>query len=715
MNQALESSSLKQRDLITTIIGITGSGKTTLLCRLFEEELPKKYSSTGVLGKKPFRGLLHRITQLGSLKLSSHDQILEFLAPLLTAGVPEANILSLAETLTQEHISEPTSSPSEDTVSPAQPQSSASPSPAATTTSTSSASQSPTHTVTQTEKSFAKEAMVEHLRFSSAPKQDRVLELLHVVDTGGQPEFMEVMPCLIHNSHTIALVVNLAQSFDDHSQMAFHEDGRKFKRPHPFVLTNRQMILQLIRTMQAKRSTTEGQQFNIIVIGTHRDKLWFESRAIAAVNRELQHIFLPAFKKELIMYRPPEEILFPVNSLKPNQDDESMFQKIRENISDASLGEKIDMPPSFFMFEQDTIRYAKQQGREIVSFDECMEIGSLLKMNREMVSEALIYFHQHNILLYFPDILPKLIFTDPQTPLDFVNRIIIFSYKVLAGCFSSLPADYTSSLKNAIITEKMLHHESLSKCYIPGLYQLEHAIKLFTHLCIIAPLNSSEPSDDKVQSEEQSQDSDQPTPKPSSNKKYLMPCLLQDLTSIKKFLPRSPVAVFVVHFSDNCVPNGTFSGSISCLLSVHGWEICQKEHDTPQCLAHNIVTLHDPTMPAKITYVNTTQHFELHVACSDAKAYASMFPKIRNTIFSAIQTTFIVMRFKRVVIQDAFHCNCHLSKSSPHAAVLRHFEQKFFLQCTKITEFNCRLNDSHTIWIQGQAGGKKGNYAVSTP
>ena len=194
-----------------------------------------------------------------------------------------------------------------------------------------------------------------------------------------------------------------------------------------------------------------------------------------------------------------------------------------------------------------------------------------------------------------------------------------------------------------------------------------------------------------------------------------MPCLLQDLTSIKKFLPRSPVAVFVVHFSDNCVPNGTFSGSISCLLSVHGWEICQKEHDTPQCLAHNIVTLHDPTMPAKITYVNTTQHFELHVACSDAKAYASMFPKIRNTIFSAIQTTFIVMRFKRVVIQDAFHCNCHLSKSSPHAAVLRHFEQKFFLQCTKITEFNCNLNDSHTIWIQGQAGGKKGNYTVSTP
>ena len=189
-----------------------------------------------------------------------------------------------------------------------------------------------------------------------------------------------------------------------------------------------------------------------------------------------------------------------------------------------------------------------------------------------------------------------------------------------------------------------------------------------------------------------------------------MPCLLQDLTSFKKFLPRSPVAVFVVHFSDNCVPNGTFSGSISCLLSGHGWKICQKKHDTPQCLAHNIVTVHGPNMPAKVTYVNTTRHFELHVSCSDAKTYASIFPQIRNTIFSAIQATFTIMRFKRVTIQDAFLCNCHLSRSNPHAAILCHFEQNFYLQCTEVTDFNCKLNDSHTIWIQGQVGKKKGKY-----
>ena len=404
-----------------------------------------------------------------------------------------------------------------------------------------------------------------------------------------------------------------------------------------------------------------------------------------------------------------DEILFPVNSLTPDKDDEMVFQEIRQSISDPGLGEVIDIPPSFFMFEQDTIRYAKQQGREMVSFDECMEIGLQLKMGREVVLAALIYFHQHNIFLYFPKVLPELVFTDPQAPLDFVNTIVAFSYKVLAGVFPGLPAEYAISLKNAIITEEMLQHKSLSSLFIPNLYQTQHAIELFTHLCVIALL-----SDGKSQSEgQQSRDADQPTPKASttSNQRYLMPSLLKDVPDIRRFLPQSSVAVFVVRFSDDVVPNGTFGGSIARLLSAHGWKVCLKEDGTPQCLAHNIVSLHDPTMPAQISYVNTTRHFELHVSCLDFKEYPSIFPRIRNTIFSAIRHTFGVMRFEDVTIQDAFLCQFCSSKSTRHAAILHHLEHNSFLKCT-LNGSVSKLNDSHKIWIQGEEeereGGREG-------
>jgi len=420
------------------------------------------------------------------------------------------------------------------------------------------------------------------------------------------------------------------------------------------------------------------------------------------VNKELKSILIPNFNKELIVYRSIEEILFPVNSLTPNKDDEIVFKEIQHSISDPRLGEQIDIPPSFFMFEQDTIKYAEHQGRKIVSFDECAKIGSRLKMSWEVVLAGLIYFHQHNIFLYFPTILPELVFTDPQVPLDFINTIVAFSYKVLAGAFRGLPAEYTIYLKNAIITEEMLQHESLSTLFVSNLYQIQHAIKLFTHLCVIAPLN------DRFCFEGQhSKDAGQPTSKVSStsNQRYLMPCLLKDLTDIKRFLPQSSVAVFVVRFSDDCVPNGTFVGSITHLLSSHGWEVCQKEDGTPQCLAHNIVSLHDPAMPAQIIYVNTTRHFELHISCLNAKMYASIFPKIRKTICSAINRTFTVMRFEGIIIQDAFLCNCNLSESTSHAATLQYYQNIPFLKCT-ITGCNCELNDSHKIWMQGEKGGR---------
>ena len=60
-----------------------------------------------------------------------------------------------------------------------------------------------------------------------------------MVDTGGQPEFIETMPSLIHNSNLTLLVLNLAQSLDEYPPIAFHEDGTAFKRL-PFILTNSQ-------------------------------------------------------------------------------------------------------------------------------------------------------------------------------------------------------------------------------------------------------------------------------------------------------------------------------------------------------------------------------------------------------------------------------------------------------------------------------------------
>ena len=93
--------------------------------------------------------------------------------------------------------------------------------------------------------------------------------------------------------------------------------------------------------------------------------------------------------------------------------------------SDAHIVEKAEIPLiafSFIMFEQNSINYAqknKTKDRQVMvlSFDECVQIGTELKMSHEVVQAALIYFHRHNIFLYFQDVLPNLVFLAPQVKL----------------------------------------------------------------------------------------------------------------------------------------------------------------------------------------------------------------------------------------------------------------------------------------------------------
>ena len=712
MKEALESVCLKQRNAVAAVVGVTGAGKTCALHCVFGLQPPKRYTSTGV-AERSFRGLLHRIVNMGSFQLLSQREIFSFIAEAFTSEESHIGVDSIAKCQTESQqpgsrqdlsSASPSSSTPASLSTLAASSSSASPLLSKSSPGPSSPEITSSDEQLPVEESYAKSAIIDFVQVTTRSKREFVVELLHMIDTGGQPEFMEVMPCLIHNSDLTILVLNLEQPLDAYPKVAFHRDGKSFKRPLPSALTHRQIIKQLARTMQAKICVrVGGHGSKLIVIGTHYDCIWPWKRSamLAAVNMELKNIFIPAFKNELIPYRSLDEIIYPVDARTPKH---QVFEQIRQDIKKADIGVEIKIPPAYFMFEQDAILRANTLGRQVLSLDECFQIGAPLEMSRERVEEALVYLHQNNIFLYFPTILPKLVFVDPQVPLDFVNKVVAFGYKVKCRDFPGLRVvEYEILLQNGTISEEMLQHESLSSCFVPGLYESHHAIKLFTHLCVLAPLSESDPA---LQDKEVNH-SNKPALEPnvSSTRKFLMPCMLQDLPDISKFLPNSLVATFVVHFSNDCAPNGVFGGSLSTLLSSYGWQICSKKDGSPQCLAHNIVTLHDPKMPAQITYVNATRHYEVHVKADDMVAYASICPKIRNAIFSAIRSTFEVMHFDET-IEDAFLCCCKENASLSHAALPCTLDQRIiYLKCSISGEPLGPADDKHKVWLSAEPRG----------
>ena len=520
-----------------------------------------------------------------------------------------------------------------------------------------------------------------------------------------------------------------------------------FVKPITSKHTNRQILRQLISTMQAKRGKKVSvQRSKLLVVATHKDCIDKEKlvKVMNDLNKELKSILLPMMENELIMYGKEGEIACAINLKNPDQDDEKILDSIRLIIPKVGLGVEIETPLSLFMFEQDIIKFAEEQGRHVmvVSFRECLIVGERLKMSSEVVQAALIYFHQHNIFLYFRSILPNLVFLNPQVPLDFVNAIVRFSYQAKSGAIQPLTAQERRFCREAIITEELLEHNSLYTSFVPGLYEPHHAIDLFQHIYTIAPLSvdeSENPETSRKHSTTTVISSDQPsgvrtgfksideesiskvkslsaTPQyvpRSKNIEYLMMCLLTAIpdNEVLKFLPSDQVSPIVMKFSNNCAPNGAFGNTVSCLISDFKWIISRKcEELTPQCLAHNVVMLSPESVPLKITLVNSTKWFEMHVesGCMDDVLLKKCCPQLLNTVLSAISKVFQTMQIDEIKVKPAFLCPCgsttsaHVANTFPKLPVTT----ETLLVCSKQGVTIRKLEWNQGIWYQDWHGDK---------
>ena len=125
----------------------------------------------------------------------------------------------------------------------------------------------------------------------------------------------------------------------------------------------------------------------------------------------------------LIMYGREGEIACAINLKNPDQDDEKILDSISQIIPEASLGVEIETPLSLFMFQWDIIKFAEEQGRQVmvVSFRECLMVGERLNMTNEVIN--LIPSTQHFSLLSFHFSKHSV----SQSSTGFVNAIVQFS------------------------------------------------------------------------------------------------------------------------------------------------------------------------------------------------------------------------------------------------------------------------------------------------
>ena len=243
------------------------------------------------------------------------------------------------------------------------------------------------------------------------------------------------------------------------------------------------------------------------------------------------------------------------------------------------------------------------------------------------------------------------------------------------------------------------------QCFVPGLYEPQHAIELLCHTFTLAPLSRDvQPTSDAPTAAANS-----PTPSTKREGERVS----DDESSISRSRQgRPPAPPSTLRDSsaggpvtNKCVPLSCFSRTVSCLLAMYDWKLSRDDNRAPLCLAHNIVSLYKHPTHGQIVLVDTGHNIQVHIRPGkglDGKDTATICYQVKETILAAIKKVFSLLSFTRIEATAAFLCPCK-KKPLLHSATPSLFNSKWLLSCSHTEQSVGPASEHHLLWLDAPA------------
>ena len=279
------------------------------------------------------------------------------------------------------------------------------------------------------------ESIREHLAEQVEPSSEIFdVDWMYLTDSGGQPQFLDVLPLLYRNESLHIVVTRLDEGLDDKPKVRFYNKGEDlYTFPDRLTLTNREFIERACQIAEAKAMSGKFVP-KVMVVGTHKDKLGIDSEArLKEINKELTKIHRKYDR--VLICKSEDEVIFAVNAMAPvGKERQQYTEELQDCILKAveKTEEVIDVPLKWLAFHLDL---DKTGG--IVRKSECYKTGEILGMGKSDVDEALKYFEKVGLLLHYPDDVPDLVFTKMDSLISRLSRLITASFITPGRCVTA--------------------------------------------------------------------------------------------------------------------------------------------------------------------------------------------------------------------------------------------------------------------------------------
>ena len=540
------------------------------------------------------------------------------------------------------------------------------------------------------------------LQSDSPEELQRLLEeltIINMIDVGGQPAFLEMLPALTIGPALNFIFFRLDQELMKHYRVRFHAAERETETILESSYCTDIALYQSLSSIacfgsyspagHAESASKPQVSSGALLFGTYKDKV--DTAHISQVDNTLREKLIQTklHEENLLLRTSEDKMFFSVDNMNGDEFEMSAIRKDIEGIMNH-LFPAIPIPASWLMFRV-VIHFLH---KPVVSLAQCEMIANCLSMPTP-VQEAIWFFH-HNIgsLMHYPEIpsMQDTVICNPQVIFDSVSELIIDTFKISNR---AIPATAVDNFRNKG-QFSLSHIKDTTEHRRSGQLSLEQLVDLLKHLNILAEIKHDPESSEHTQS--------QP--------KFIMPAVLKFASEEELDpSPSTQASPLMIHFDNGYVPFGVFCASIAHLIAYQDsispkWRLCND-----QVMRNKVTFCIDRGFFA--TLISRPQYLEIQVSyhpCIRRKtSLQNVCSTVRQTVVRTLQSMISQMKYKPYVNIDtplfsskqpfdvAFTCCLDDSHSDHLMRVVEDADDRY-AECLK-EEIEIDLNYEHHMWF----------------
>ena len=545
------------------------------------------------------------------------------------------------------------------------------------------------------------------------------LTMINMVDVGGQPALMEMLPSLTIGPALYFLFFRLDQELGKSYQVRFHAIDKETETALESSYCIEDILYQSLSSIACFGCYSQKGDMSsgVLLFGTYKDKVDGNHISQMASTLEEKLLKTKLYQEGLLLKTSKGELFFSLDNM---NGDESEMSEIRFDVEEIVKKHfsATPIPAAWLMFR--IVLHLLR--KPVLSLAQCRAIARKLSMPTS-VEEALWFFH-HNIgnLMYYSDIpsMQDTVICDPQVIFDSVSELIIDRFRHSNRSLRSHEVDdfyRKGQFSLSQIDNKTEHQRS-------GHLKLAQLVDLLKDLNIIAEIKEDE-DELEISAIDQSRptaanllqppatDQTRPPAADQSQPKFIMPAVLKYASEEELKTPSNNQSVpIMIHFESGFVPFGVFCATTAHLIACQDslspkWRLCDN-----QVMRNKVTFSVDRAFFA--TIISRDQYLEIqisrHPRARKGKSLSFVCSTVRQTVVTSLQAVISKMKFKPYVKMGtsffssgqpfdlAFTCCLEDSHSNHLMKVMENSPSERYAECLD-EGVEIDLEDKHMVWF----------------